>query len=64
MAELTMTIPAAAKRTGIGKNRLYELAKAGKIPALRVGHRYIVPREKFEAWLNEQAASHTEIPNL
>ena len=27
MAELTMTIPEAAKRTGIGKNRLYELAK-------------------------------------
>lgn len=48
MAELTMTIPEAAKRTGIGKNRLYELAKAGKIPALRVGHRYIVPAKSLK----------------
>ncbi len=64
MAELTISIPDAAKLTGIGKNRLYALAKAGKIPALRVGCRYIIPRAKFEAWLNDQAESRVEICNL
>jgi excisionase family DNA binding protein len=33
----------------------YELVHQGVIPAKRLGRRWIVPRARFDAWLNEQS---------
>jgi excisionase family DNA binding protein len=33
----------------------YELVHQGVIPAKRLGRRWIVPRARFNAWLNEQS---------
>jgi|GEM_PF-5644787 excisionase family DNA binding protein len=30
----------------------YELLRAGEIPATRLGSRWIIPRERFHAWLD------------
>lgn len=59
--KLTYTVEEAAKRIGIGKNALYALAQAKKIPAIRVGRRYVINAELFDAWFREQCANHTEI---
>ncbi len=40
---LTMTIPEAAKKLGIGLNQGYQAARTGQIPTIRVGTRILVP---------------------
>jgi excisionase family DNA binding protein len=45
---LTMTIPEAAEKLGIGRNQGYQAAKAGQIPTIRVGHRILVPVSALE----------------
>ena len=32
----------------------YELLRAGEIPATRLGSRWIIPRERFHAWLDSR----------
>ena len=39
-----LNIPQAAKVLGISRNLGYELARAGKIPCLRLGRRVLVPK--------------------
>jgi excisionase family DNA binding protein len=33
----------------------YELLRSGEIPATRLGNRWIIPRERFHAWLDSCA---------
>ena len=47
------TVPQAATRLGISTGLAYELVRAGRIPAKRLGRRWVVPRQLFHAWLNE-----------
>ena len=56
----TMTVDAAAKRMGIGRNRAYEAAHAGQIPAVRIGKRYMVLREPLERMLRGESTTHRE----
>lgn len=51
----TYTVPQVAARLGIGRCMAYELVRQGVIPAKRLGRRWIVPRARFNAWLNEQS---------
>jgi excisionase family DNA binding protein len=49
---LTITIPQAAKRLGIGRNQGYEAAARGEIPIIRIGRkRMVVPLAAFERML-------------
>ncbi len=51
---LTLTIPEVARALGISRNLAYELAKQGKIPALRLSlRRLVVPRYALERMLAE-----------
>ena len=45
---LTMTIPEAARKLGIGRNQGYEAAKNGEIPTIRIGKRLLVPIAALE----------------
>ena len=49
--KLTLTVPEAAKRLGIGKNLAYEAIQRGEIPSIRVGHRLLVPLSALERLL-------------
>jgi excisionase family DNA binding protein len=40
---LTMTIPEAAEKLGIGRNQGYQAARSGEIPTIKVGNRILVP---------------------
>lgn len=51
---LTLTVPEVAARLGIGRNQAYELARAGRIPVIRLGKRMLVPVAALERWLEEQ----------
>ena len=50
ISKLTYSIEEAAKRIGVGRNTIYALANAGKIPAIRIGRRYVINAELFDAW--------------
>ncbi len=51
----TYTVPEVAARLGIGRCMAYDLVRQGIIPAKRLGRRWIVPRARFNAWLNDQS---------
>jgi excisionase family DNA binding protein len=48
---LTITVPEAAMRLGIGRNQGYAAAACGDIPIIRIGKRMLVPIAAFEAML-------------
>lgn len=51
---LTLTVPEVATRLGIGRNQAYALARAGRLPVIRIGKRFLVPVVALERWLEEQ----------
>ncbi len=48
--DLFLTIPQVGARLDVGTNRVYELLRGGKLPAVSFGRRKLVPREEFEQW--------------
>ena len=54
----TMTVDAAAKRLGIGRQLAYDLANQGKLPgALRLGRGFVVSRKMLEEFLGGASVS-------
>jgi len=49
-----LSIPAAGKLIGLGKNASYDAAKAGQIPVMEFGKQRIVPRLE---WLKKIGAA-------
>lgn len=54
-ARVTMSIPSAGEKLGIGRNAAYEAAHRGEIPVIRIGKRLLVPVAAFEAMLAVQS---------
>ena len=44
----TLTVEEVAARLRIGRNQAYEAVRKGKIPALHIGERWLIPRAAFE----------------
>ena len=59
--KLSYSVPEAAKMMGVGKNTVYALAKARKIPVIQVGNRYVINAELFDAWFREQCKNRAVI---
>jgi excisionase family DNA binding protein len=49
---LTYTVDQVAVLLGIARGVAYECVRNGKIPATRVGRRWLIPRKRFHAWLD------------
>jgi excisionase family DNA binding protein len=47
----TLTIEEAAAVLGIGRSLAYDAARRGEIPAIKIGRRLVIPRERLEALL-------------
>ena len=47
-----MTIREVAGYLRISRTRLYQLARAGELPAKRVGHLWRFSKKEIDAWLN------------
>lgn len=55
-APRTITVEQAGAMLGIGRGLAYELAKRGELPGvLRLGHRYVVSRQRLEQTLTGAA---------
>ena len=53
---VTMSVPEAGRRLGIGRNSAYDAAARGQIPTIKIGRRILVPRVAFERMLNGETA--------
>jgi excisionase family DNA binding protein len=48
----TMTVEAAAKRLGIGRNQAYAAAARGELPVIRMGKRILIVTAALERMLS------------
>ena len=51
---LMLSVPEVESALGISRAGAYELVKSKGFPAMTVGTRIIVPKDKFIAWIDEQ----------
>lgn len=49
-----MTLQKVAKHLQISETTLYKLARAGNIPAIKVGNQWRFKKEDIDEWLEEQ----------
>jgi excisionase family DNA binding protein len=54
---LTLSVPEAGEKLGIGRNAAYEAAKRGDLPVVRFGKRLVVPIAALEQLLAVQSRS-------
>ena len=51
---LTVTVPQMAEMIGISRPKAYELANRADFPAIRLGRKIVVPKDKLRDWLDRQ----------
>jgi excisionase family DNA binding protein len=56
--KLTLTVEEAARQTGLGLNKMYELVNAKGFPAITVGRRKLIVKSKFIEWLEDNIGRH------
>ena len=52
---LTLKAREAAEVLRISISKVYELARTESFPAVRIGKRVVIPRDKLIEWMNNQA---------
>ena len=52
---ITLKVHEAAAILRISKSKVYELAHSESFPAIRIGKRVVIPRDKLIEWMNAQA---------
>lgn len=50
---LAISVDEAAELLGISRGLAFEMARDGRLPARRLGRRFIVPLKALERWLAE-----------
>ena len=53
---LMLSVPEVASVLGISRAGAYELIKGKGFPALKIGSRIVVPKERFIQWINEKTS--------
>lgn len=46
----TMTVDEVSEVLGVSRNGVYEALRKGEVPGVRVGRRWVIPRERFWRW--------------
>jgi excisionase family DNA binding protein len=54
LERLTLTTGEICAMTGLGRDKILELLRAGVIPSVRVGRRYLVTRAHVDAFLQQK----------
>ncbi|MDE6280302.1 MAG: helix-turn-helix domain-containing protein [Oscillospiraceae bacterium] len=55
---LLLSVPEVAAVLGISRAGAYELVRSDGFPALKIGSRIVVPKEKFIGWVNAQTSGN------
>ena len=51
---LVLSVPEMAAALGISRAGAYELARSEGFPALRIGNRIVIPKDKLQEWVDKQ----------
>ena len=51
---LMLSVSEMAAALGISRAGAYELARSEGFPALRIGTRIVIPKDKLQEWVNKQ----------
>ena len=51
---LMLSVPETAAALGISRAGAYELARSEGFPALRIGTRIVIPKDKLQEWVDKQ----------
>jgi len=51
---LMLSVPEMAAALGISRAGAYELARSEGFPALRIGTRIVIPKDKLQEWVDKQ----------
>ena len=51
---LMLSVPEMATALGISRAGAYELARSEGFPALRIGTRIVIPKDKLQEWVDKQ----------
>ena len=54
---LMLSVPEVAAVLGISRAGAYELVRSDGFPALKIGSRIVVPKEKFIEWVDEKTSA-------
>ncbi len=54
MEKLLLRVTEAAQVLGMGRSKVYEMAKAGEIPAIYIGRAVRVPADALRQWVEQQ----------
>ena len=54
---LMLSVPDVASVLGISRAGAYELVRSDGFPALRIGSRIVVPKERFIDWINTNSGA-------
>ena len=51
---LMLSVPEMAAALGISRAGAHELARSEGFPALRIGTRIVIPKDKLQEWVDKQ----------
>lgn len=51
---LMLSVPEMGAALGISRAGAYELARSEGFPALRIGNRIVIPKDKLQEWVDKQ----------
>ena len=51
---LMLSVPERGAALGISRAGAYELARSEGFPALRIGTRIVIPKDKLQEWVDKQ----------
>ena len=51
---LMLAVPEMGAALGISRAGAYELARSEGFPALRIGTRIVIPKDKLQEWVDKQ----------
>ena len=63
MASRLITIPQAARVLGLSENRVYDLARQGRIPIVRLGRQIRIDTDVFDEWIRAGGCGLSETAN-
>jgi excisionase family DNA binding protein len=56
MTALLIGVREAARLLGIGRDTAYTLIREGRLPAIHIGRRVLVPRAALERWIDDETS--------
>lgn len=57
MERVTLTVAEMAQYIGIGLNKAYELVNSKRLPCLKIGRTYRIPKAALDEWLIKQSVA-------